>query len=171
MQTLNPEVHFVFFVNTKSGNGDGKQFFNLASSELVIRYESNPTAHLYFIDLFSPPSRHQGLELVKTFLGKNFDFRVIVVGGDGTIPWVLGEVLNEGINLARITLGIIPIGTGNDFSRSLGWGSKTVVVSKDNYKDLSSLVKRWIKAPIGTYDMWDVIVETFPDGKIFDIKS
>lgn len=28
-----------------------------------------------------------------------------------------------------------------------------------------------MEAPIGTYDMWDVTVETFPDGKIFDIKN
>ena len=44
-------------------------------------------------------------------------------------------------------------------------------VSKENYKDLSSLVKKWMNAGIGSYDMWDVLVETFPDGKIYDIKN
>lgn len=28
-----------------------------------------------------------------------------------------------------------------------------------------------MNATIGAYDMWDVTVETFPDGKIFDIKD
>lgn len=83
-------MHFIFFVNTKSGDGDGQQFFRLGPSELVIHYESHSQAHLYFIDLFSADSRRQGLELVKTFLADNAEFRVIVCGGDGTIPWVLG---------------------------------------------------------------------------------
>ena len=85
-------------------------------------------------------------------------FRVIICGGDGTIPWVLSEILNEGISLTRIIFGIIPIGTGNDFSRSIGWGSKTVKVSRGNYRELSALVRQWMKAPIGHYDMWDVTV-------------
>ena len=67
--------------------------------------------------------------------------------------------------------GIIPIGTGNDFSRSLGWGTETVRVSKQNFKDLSNLVKKWMNATIGFYDMWDVTVETFEGGQIYDVKN
>ena len=127
--------------------------------------------HLYFIDLFEPDSRLQGLELIKNFLRDDQQFRVIICGGDGTIPWVLSCILSEGISLTRIVFGIVPIGTGNDFSRSLGWGCQTVKVSKGSYKELSKLVKKWMSAPVGNYDMWDVTVETFPNGKIFDIKD
>lgn len=28
-----------------------------------------------------------------------------------------------------------------------------------------------MNAGIGCYDMWDILVETFPDGKIYDIKN
>jgi hypothetical protein len=84
---------------------------------------------------------------------------------------VLSIILKEGISLTKVVLGIIPIGTGNDFSRSLGWGSETVKVSKDDYRELSILVRKWMKAEVGFYDMWDVTVETFPDGKIYDIKN
>jgi len=83
-------------------------------------------------------------------------FRIIICGGDGTIPWVLSELLKKNIDLTRIVIGILPIGTGNDFSRSLGWGSETTIVSKKNFKDFSLLVKRWMNARVGFYDMWDV---------------
>jgi len=36
---------------------------------------------------------------------------------------------------------------------------------------LSVLVHQWMRAEVGFYDMWDVTVETFSDGKIFDIKN
>ncbi|UNC90668.1 diacylglycerol/lipid kinase family protein [Candidatus Contubernalis alkaliaceticus] len=41
--------------------------------------------------------------------------KIIVVGGDGTIF----EVIN-GIDPGKVTLGIIPMGTGNDFARTAG---------------------------------------------------
>ena len=51
--------------------------------------------------------------------------RVIVCGGDGTVMWVVEELVKHQIDLTRCPIGIIPFGTGNDFSRVLGWGGDT----------------------------------------------
>ena len=51
-------IHFVVFVNTKSGNGDGKRFLSLGYQQLVIHFDGNSEGHLYFIDLFIPQSTH-----------------------------------------------------------------------------------------------------------------
>lgn len=83
---------------------------------------------------------------------------MIICGGDGTIPWVLSELLALDVDLTSVIIGIIPIGTGNDFSRSIGWGSTPVKVTKNNYVDLGRLVKEWMNSTIGYYDMWDVHV-------------
>ena len=53
--------------------------------------------------------------------------RLIICGGDGTIPWVLSCAHEAAINFENVSIGILPIGTGNDFSRSLGWGYKTII--------------------------------------------
>lgn len=48
---------------------------------------------------------------------KNF----IVVGGDGTLHEVINGIFSqEGIKTTEITLGVIPVGTGNDWSRMFG---------------------------------------------------
>ena len=52
--------------------------------------------------------------LAKEAVGKGFD-RIIAAGGDGTI----NEVIN-GIGDADVTLGIIPLGTGNVLAHHLG---------------------------------------------------
>lgn len=52
------------------------------------------------------------------------NMRVMVAGGDGTVGWVLGS-LGQLYGESRepiLPIGIIPLGTGNDLSRSFGWG-------------------------------------------------
>ncbi|XP_077292489.1 diacylglycerol kinase epsilon [Arctopsyche grandis] len=47
--------------------------------------------------------------------------RIIVAGGDGTVSAVVSTITN--MNIAdRPPVGILPLGTGNDLSRVLGWG-------------------------------------------------
>lgn len=40
--------------------------------------------------------------------------------------WVVEEMIEYGIDFKRCPLGTIPFGTGNDFSRVVGWGSKEI---------------------------------------------
>jgi len=59
---------------------------------------------------------------------------VVVVGGDGT----LNEVVNGLANRARrVRIGIVPMGTGNDFARTLGLPSSL----EDNVDLLKSPTK------------------------------
>ena len=46
---------------------------------------------------------------------------LFVAGGDGTLNEVLNGVMAVPNGLARVTLGIIPLGTGNDFAAALGY--------------------------------------------------
>ena len=36
--------------------------------------------------------------------------------------WVTSVMEKAGVDFSKVPLGIIPFGTGNDFSRVLGWG-------------------------------------------------
>jgi diacylglycerol kinase (ATP) len=134
-------VHFLLFVNSKSGDGKGAAYLNLGGNEVTIRYESNHTAHLHIFDLFDSFSRKAGFAMARTFSGEAVDCRVVICGGDGTIPWVLAELLDVGVDLTKIVIGILPIGTGNDFSRSVGWGATGPKVTRGELGGLGELVK------------------------------
>jgi diacylglycerol kinase (ATP) len=36
--------------------------------------------------------------------------------------WVIEEMIKAGLSFEKCPIGCIPFGTGNDFSRVLGWG-------------------------------------------------
>ncbi|KAI9125477.1 hypothetical protein K1719_002895 [Acacia pycnantha] len=90
--------------------------------------------------------------------------RIMVAGGDGTVGWVLGcltELHREG-RLPAPPVGIVPLGTGNDLSRSLGWGGSFPYAWK------SSIKKSLYRASIGhiqRLDSWRVSL-SMPDGSV-----
>lgn len=74
--------------------------------------------------------------------------KVIAVGGDGTIGFVLNRLrLNR---VEETEIGLIPLGTGNDLGRALG------VFRIYNQRGLLACVKRILKAECATFDLWDV---------------
>mmetsp|Transcript_10389 Transcript_10389/g.22469 ORF Transcript_10389/g.22469 Transcript_10389/m.22469 type:complete len:704 (+) Transcript_10389:69-2180(+) len=87
--------------------------------------------------------------------------RVVVAGGDGTVMWAISSIESHRIDHTQIAIGVVPFGTGNDFSRALGWGgaAPAKLVGVDNV-DMKRHVGCWLKAELKPYDVWQVEVKT-----------
>ncbi len=60
------------------------------------------------------------IELARAAPGEGFR-RVVAVGGDGTVHEVINGLLTQtAVPAHQLTLGVVPVGTGNDFARSIG---------------------------------------------------
>jgi YegS/Rv2252/BmrU family lipid kinase len=97
-------------VNPTSGMGRAKRNWKKINASLD-KYE------LDYEYKFSEYSKHE-TELVKEAIRKGYR-KIISIGGDGTLFNILNGVMTqEFINPLDIEIGVIPIGTGNDWTRS-----------------------------------------------------
>ncbi|KAM3857541.1 diacylglycerol kinase eta [Diretmus argenteus] len=94
-------------VNSKSGDNQGVKFLRKFKQLL------NPAQ---VFDLMNGGPQ-LGLRLFQKFV----TFRILVCGGDGSVGWVLSELDKLNIH-KQCQLGVLPLGTGNDLARVLGWG-------------------------------------------------
>lgn len=95
--------------NPKSGNNDANKILTQFLTIL------NP---IQVIDL-SRTNIDFGLQLCKMIHLQ--PVRILVAGGDGTVGWVLNTIQAMSIDPQPL-IAIVPLGTGNDLSRVLGWG-------------------------------------------------
>jgi len=98
-------INVAIIVNPKSGKGRGHKFLS------VIKDYKIPSSVNLSIYITEYPLH---AEEIASKISNNFD-RILIAGGDGTLnEFVNGFDLNS-----RALLGLLPIGSGNDFSLSL----------------------------------------------------
>lgn len=122
-------------VNPTSGNGTAKKKWQLINNELLHK-------NLKFEVAFTNYEKHSK-ELVQKYINKGFT-KFICVGGDGTLHNIVNGILNlKPKNILEIKIGIIAIGTGND------WIKNYKITT--NYKKAIAIIKaeKTIKQDIG----------------------
>ncbi|KJE96781.1 diacylglycerol kinase 1 [Capsaspora owczarzaki ATCC 30864] len=98
----------IVFVNRKSGGQEGGRLISILQRRLH---------ECQIWDLGQGGPRPGLLQF------REIAHKVLVCGGDGTVGWVLSEM--DKIDYAPLQqppVAILPMGTGNDLSRVLGWG-------------------------------------------------
>ncbi|MCF6295378.1 MAG: diacylglycerol kinase family lipid kinase [Flavobacteriaceae bacterium] len=97
-------------INPTSGNGSGKKKWSKIERLL----------NTYGFDFDYAFTMHQkhSVEIVQQVIDKGF-FNIISVGGDGTLHNIVnGIMLQSKMPSTNITVGVIPIGTGNDWIKT-----------------------------------------------------
>lgn len=114
-------MRHLFILNQYAGTEDTTSILKKEIEKLNIQGE-------VFIEYTK--KHRDGERIVKEYLEKSDDFlRVYACGGDGTA----NEVAQNMVNKDNCAMGVVPVGTGNDFVRSIG-------PSSDTFRDLQKMV-------------------------------
>ncbi|KAF8374664.1 dgk-4, partial [Pristionchus pacificus] len=124
-------------VNSKSGDNQGSRLIR------KLRRLLNP---IQVFDLIAC-----GPEFPLTFFSHFDTFRVLVCGGDGTVGWVLTAIDKLAMH-NKVQLGVLPLGTGNDLARVMGWGH-----SFYNDARLPNLIRTYERAHTRMLDRWSIM--------------
>ncbi|XP_078348562.1 diacylglycerol kinase epsilon-like [Oculina patagonica] len=130
------------FANRKSGDNEGERLLMAFKSLL------NP---VQVVDIHEVPPE-SALEFCK--LLPNHRTRILVCGGDGSVGWVLGALDKVKLKLPPY-IGILPLGTGNDLARVLGWGS-----GYTGEEDVNEILTSIMTANVTPLDRWKITVES-----------
>ena len=134
------QFEIAFLINPISGGGIGKTVFNHLS-EIMDSFGFKREAWKAELT-HSEKLTEQTDQLLLSAK------KVIAVGGDGTIGFVLNRL--RILELHETEIGLIPLGTGNDLGRALG------IFRIYNQRGLLATVKRLLKAKYTWFDLWDV---------------
>ncbi|CAK9187310.1 unnamed protein product [Ilex paraguariensis] len=159
------EAPLVVFINSRSGGRHGP--------ELKARLQDLMGAEqVYDLSIVKPHEFVEyGLGCLEKFarLGDSCaketreKLRVVVAGGDGTVGWVLGclgQLHVQGRDPVLPT-AVIPLGTGNDLSRSFGWGGSFPF----NWKSaIKRTLDRASNGPTCRLDSWNILI-SMPAGE------
>jgi len=150
-------VTFLALVNSKSGGQDGLQL--LEKLQEIFKKDKIKGE---VVSLTEPSEDGNGVVGPGPGLRKYSqtpNLRVIVCGGDGTVGWVLSQIDTVPWSGLPPPVAIIPLGTGNDLSRSLHWGGK--------YKDkpIKKVLHDVEVANIEKLDRWKLSLSVKSDGE------
>mmetsp|Transcript_4477 Transcript_4477/g.10513 ORF Transcript_4477/g.10513 Transcript_4477/m.10513 type:complete len:434 (-) Transcript_4477:151-1452(-) len=160
------------FVNPKSGGQVGQVFLEVPQP---FKVEFDDEDREVSLNIFSlpegRPGNKPGFHALRRVVDSGCVARVIVGGGDGTVMWLVTEAERHGIRPnGQLHIGIVPLGTGNDFSQHLGWGGKNPDrrLLDNDCELLGKLVQSWFKARPAMHDVWQLSFSVCQDsGQIF----
>lgn len=88
------------------------------------------------------------------FYSDLIQFKILVCGGDGSIGWMLDSLCKLNFKKYEPAVGILPLGTGNDLSRSLKWGEGYV-----GDVDIEEILGEIDRAKFTKLDRWKIRIE------------
>ena len=127
----------IVFLNPKSGGNQGAKLMQ------KFQWWLNPRQ---VFDL-SQGGPEPALELFRRVPG----IRLLACGGDGTVGWILSALDRLKLDPDHSPpVGVLPLGTGNDLSRSIGWGG--------GYTDepISKIILALQSAEVINLDRWSL---------------
>ncbi|KAK9172850.1 Diacylglycerol kinase accessory domain protein [Cryptosporidium meleagridis] len=162
------------FVNPTSGGNKASVFTKSGMDMFRISNPVSASVHIYDIRQ-GETGKKEGFLKVKeatNSMGQNsIPLYIIAAGGDGTVMWCVDELEKTSVDFDKLVIGVIPFGTGNDFSRALNWMTILENPFDNGLHRFRQLISDWINADIIEHDIWSVKAVVDSYGCFYKVDS
>ena len=153
------EAPLIAFINAKSGGRAGPALAQvlaraLGTSQVFDLSENNPSRVLRALWRNLEQQEAAGSAAAARARRR---LRVLVCGGDGTVAWLLKVIRDLGLSPPP-PVAILPLGTGNDLSRSFDWGAAFMPRWIRGHAGVYATLKRVADAKPAALDVWGIRV-------------
>jgi hypothetical protein len=94
---------------------------------------------------------------------------LVIAGGDGSQITTLMNAKEAGVDISKMSTVCLPYGTGNDYAKVTGWGSKP---EAKYYKTMKSLVRELcLNTEVKYINVWHVDITFQKDGEFYEVDS
>lgn len=155
------------FVNGSSGGQASQKLLDLDVDSLEFDLTpkgSRRVATVWFFNMKDATSRSAGFAKLRDTVERQSaeqaergSVRAVACGGDGTVKWVISELAK--VNSLQVPIGVIPFGTGNDFSRAMGWGASapSPLIGRKN-RALFQRLEKVMESDVSALDVWNCAI-------------
>jgi len=165
-----PNPHIFIFVNPTSGGNAAAAILQTGSHHFTFTEPGLQSNIAVYNIREGEHGNKPGFRDLKDQIDKHeaggTPFHVLIAGGDGTVMWAISEAQAHAVDMTKIAFGVIPYGTGNDFSRALGWGGSSPGknIMDNGMKFFKRMVADYLQAEVIDFDIWNVSVKVCEDG-------
>jgi len=163
-------------VNGTSGGNASKQLLDLGLTHFTFQHD-HAECTVWVFNLRDGDNRKSGFSKIVEKASvphqvKEGNVRVIACGGDGTVKWVISELVK--LKRTDIPIGVIPFGTGNDFARAFNWGSTAPnPLIGNKLQALKQKVISFLNSEIVSMDCWrcSIYLKDIEDASFKEVKD
>ncbi|KAJ1604923.1 diacylglycerol kinase [Cryptosporidium canis] len=162
------------FVNPTSGGNKASVFTKSGMDMFRISNPVPASVHIYDIRQ-GETGKKEGFirvrEITSNMTDSSIPLYIIAAGGDGTVMWCVDELEKTDVDFDKLVIGVIPFGTGNDFSRALNWMTVLDNPFDNGLYRFRQLINDWINADIIEHDIWSVKAVVDSYGCFYKVDS
>jgi len=160
------------YCNPTSGGNQARKLLELPNQQSSFMFddaESCSSILVKIYDLKTDASRLEGFDELKKVKDTGSAVRAVAAGGDGTVKWVISELVR--IKAIDVSIGVIPFGTGNDMARILGWGASAPnpLIGGDDMQALKKIIRDLVIGQPIDLDVWKVETKVDEGTGRFDV--
>ncbi|KAH8738563.1 diacylglycerol kinase [Cryptosporidium ryanae] len=162
------------FVNPTSGGNKASVFTKSGMEMFKISNPVMASVHIYDIREGESGNKEGFLkvkEITNSMKDESVPIYIIAAGGDGTVMWCVDELEKTQVNFDKLAIGVIPFGTGNDFSRALNWMTILDNPFDNGLHRFRQLINDWVTADIIEHDIWSVKAVVDSYGCFYKVDS